>query len=62
MAQPMGSGDVAHVNNAIDAMQTNPQSSALRRRAALTVCDVLLRSGDGREAVVDVLQALGLDT
>lgn len=60
MAHPMGQGDVAHVNNAIDAMHPTPQSAALRRQAALTVCDVLIRSGDDPNTVVDVLQALGL--
>jgi hypothetical protein len=60
MPQPMGPGDVAHINNAIDAMQTTQPSAAQRRRAALTVCDVLIRSGEGPATVVEALQALGI--
>lgn len=60
VAEPIGPDDVVRVHNAIDAMQVSDVSATLRRRAALTVCEVLMRSGESLATLRQILEALDL--
>jgi hypothetical protein len=53
--------DKARISQHIDALEMTPLDDEQRRRAALTVCTAMSRSGNTVAEIRCVLAALGLD-
>jgi hypothetical protein len=54
--------DEARISRTIDALVVDPVDDASRRRAALVVCDAMLRAGDTASEIHEVLACLDLLT